>query len=508
MRIQTRLFLGTALLVLALMAAQWWLHLRQLTAVEAELGAVAASVGKDILRAGPEVLMHEFNQKAQGMVWVEDESAECEDPTEAVRRDVHVVVIPEDADAEVTEKITKRIIRRAPEGGDEVASSEMEVQLEAQVVADRLELHGASEVELINESGDDGGVRRYELKVVTGDEGPDRYLVISRDGGHQLQRIPIPVEPAVREFRSTMQRGFAVGGVLLVVGLVGAGVLANRVSRPLRGLAEGAEAVGRGDLGVQVPVTAAGEVGELQRSFNSMSSRLAELETERDRWREREHLAQLGDLSRGLAHTLRNPLNTLGLAVDELASGGGDRDDLAGTARAQIRRIDQWLRSFLALGAEDAAEPAREDLSDLTRAVVFEAVQQGAPVRLETAESNVDVHVVATALRSALANLVENAAEVATVEEPVEVEVRHEGDRGVVTVRDHGPGLPEHVRRRLFEPHVTTKVGGSGMGLFLARQLIVGMHGGALEIDDHPEGGTIAVMKLPISTVEEPADES
>jgi signal transduction histidine kinase len=50
---------------------------------------------------------------------------------------------------------------------------------------------------------------------------------------------------------------------------------------------------------------------------------------------------------------------------------------------------------------------------------------------------------------------------------------------------------------------VTTKVGGSGMGLFLARQLIVGMHGGVLEVEDHPDGGTIAVVKLPIAPREE-----
>ena len=300
-----------------------------------------------------------------------------------------------------------------------------------------------------------------------------------------------------------MQRGAAVSGLLLVVGLIGAGVLANRVTRPLRGLAEGAEAVGRGELGVQIPVTAVGEVGELQRSFNTMSARLAELEGERDRWREREHLAQLGDLSRGLAHTVRNPLNTLGLAVEELAAGDDGRNDLVVTARSQIRRIDQWLRSFLALGAEDAAEPASEDLADIARAVVLEAVQQGRTVELEDPEGPVPVIVVATAVRAALANLLENASDVTPDGESVTVEIGAGGDHGFVRITDRGPGLPEDVRRRLYQPHVTTKVGGSGMGLFLARQLVVGMHGGRLEVEDHPDGGTIAVVKLPLDVADE-----
>lgn len=496
MRIQTRLFLGTALLVLALMATQWWLHLRQLRDMEAELGAVAASVGKDILKFGPNTFMREFNQETHGMVWVDGEEIESVELEPLIRHDVHVAVIPEGADVELTETITKQVIRTSPDGTAVVNGSRVRVQ------ADRIELETDHDVAIVDEAAGGGEERRFVVQVVADEESPGRTLIIRDDGG-QLQRIPIPVEPAVETFRSTMQRGAAVGGALLIFGLVGAGVLANRVTRPLRGLADGAEAVGRGEFGFQVPITAAGEVGELQRSFNTMSARLAQLETERDRWREREHLAQLGDLSRGLAHTVRNPLNTLGLAVEELAVGSEAKDDLVVTARSQIRRIDQWLRSFLALGAEDATEPSPEDFGDLTRAVVFEAVQEGRPVEIDYADGDVPVVVVATAVRAALANLLENASDVTPDGESVEVVVRRENDFGVVSIRDRGPGLPEDVRQRLFEPHVTTKVGGSGMGLFLARQLVVGMHGGVLEIEDHPEGGTIAVVKLPTAIPEE-----
>ncbi len=498
MRIQTRLFLGTALLVLTLMAVQWWLHLRQMRAMEAELGAVAAAVGKDILQFGPATLLPGLNKEAHGMVWVDGESIDGAEVEGQVRRDVRVVVIPEDSEATITRHITDRVVRSRDGAETPVVVSEVEVEMATAMVADRIDVT-VDGADIDTGCGiEEGGEQRFVLQVVADDEQFGRSLVIRSDGG-QLQRIPIPVEPAVNTFRSTMQHGAAVGGALLVFGLVGAGVLANRVTRPLRGLADGAEAVGRGELGVQVPVTAAGEVGELQRSFNTMSARLAELESERDRWREREHLAQLGDLSRGLAHTVRNPLNTLGLAVEELATGAENRDDLVVTARTQIRRIDQWLRSFLALGAEDAAEPTREGLSDLTRDVVFEAVQQGRAVEIDIADDEVPITVVATAVRAALANLLENASDVTPAGRAVEVEVRRDGDLGVVAIRDRGPGLPPDVRERLFEPHVTTKVGGSGMGLFLARQLVVGMHGGILEVDDHPDGGTIAVVKLPIS---------
>ena len=109
------------------------------------------------------------------------------------------------------------------------------------------------------------------------------------------------------------------------------------------------------------------------------------------------------------------------------------------------------------------------------------------------------MQVVPGAVRAALANLVENATEVSPTGEAVIVGVARDGDEAVIRVVDRGPGLPEEVRQRLFTPHVTTKVDGSGMGLFLAQQLIEGMHGGRLEIVDGNEGGTVAAVRLPLA---------
>jgi hypothetical protein len=179
-------------------------------------------------------------------------------------------------------------------------------------------------------------------------------------------------------------------------------MLANRLTRPLRRLAAGAEAVGRGELGVQVPEDAPGEVGELQRSFNQMSSRLAALELERSRWLERENLAQLGDLSRGLAHTVRNPLNTLGLAIEELALT--ERPGRP-TARGQIRRttagcVRSWQSVLRTppLPRSSTSGAGRMTLARFRRGTA--AVDGG--------EQLLPVRAVPSALRAAIANLVEN----------------------------------------------------------------------------------------------------
>jgi len=128
MRIQTRLFLGTALLVLALMAVQWWLHVRQLRAVESELGVVAASVGKDIIRAGSGTFVSELKVEGDPVVWVDGDDCAPEDVGAEVRHDVRVIVIPEQADAEVTHRITRKVLRRPPDSHVELDEEGIRVE--------------------------------------------------------------------------------------------------------------------------------------------------------------------------------------------------------------------------------------------------------------------------------------------------------------------------------------------------------------------------------------------
>jgi len=510
MRIQTRLFLGTAALVLALMALQWWLYARQLRSIEDEITRVATTIGTRVLSAEREIFGEALFAGARN-VWVNtDGSAEIDVETGSTDEagkdtDVQVVMVPHPADPHVVEYEGKRVLRHEfvrPVGDS--GTEKIEWVIETREIDDVDNVmagehdHAVSTIASMPEN-----VRKLVVAVEDGEELDDRFLVVSEDD-EAVHRIPIPVSPAVSRVRETMREGAAMGGLLLVVGLFASAVMSRRLTRPLRSLTDGAEALGHGDLGIQVPVSATGEVGDLQRSFNRMSARLAELEAEREMWQEREHLAQLGDLSRGLAHTLRNPLHTLGLAVEELASGKGERQDLVATSRSQIRRIDRWLRSFLALGAEEVAEPEETDLGVLVRAVALESVQQGAEVRVEGGNDDLRVRVVPGAVHAALANLIENATEVSPEGEPVEVKVAVENGDAVVSIVDGGPGLPDAVRERLFSPHVTTKVGGSGMGLFLARQLVVGMHGGSLEIVDGTDGGTVATMRLPLLGEEAP----
>ncbi len=494
MRIRTQLFLGTAALILSLVGIQWWLQLRQLKAIEREVNEVAKSVGERVILSNAFFSRFDTNGPLPLPPGIDPKKV----PQMGNFTPGTAVFISEGAEKTAPPAGGNE----SPKPGEPKGTIRFESNVNHKIVIRRSGTPGEIETTQFPtenlKPGETTVQKNFVVKIEPVADNAERMLVISGlpDGP---KKIPIPTSKSTQIVQSTIQQQLIAACLLLVVGSGLAAMFAHRMTSPLRTLAEGTEAIGRGELGVQVPVSGRGEIGELQKAFNRMSSRLAQLETERKAWKAREHLAELGDLARGLGHTLRNPLNTLGLVVEELAGRGtGDGSELVTTARGQIKRIDWWLRSFLTLGAGQAATPEIADLRDVLNDVVFETSQSGHPVTFDSPDEPMHALVVAPAIRAALSNLVNNAVEASPAETPVSVTMTAENDCAMIAIRDHGPGLPEEVRSRLFTPHVTTKTGGSGMGLFLARQLVEGTGAGTLLIGDAEGGGTLVTVCLPL----------
>jgi signal transduction histidine kinase len=233
-----------------------------------------------------------------------------------------------------------------------------------------------------------------------------------------------------------------------------------------------------------------------------MSVQLAELEAEREHLRALANLSELGEVGRGLAHSLRNPLNTLGLAVDTLALEA-DPAAIAGLrlrAREQIRRIDEALKGFLALGAGLASVSEVVDVRVLIEDLLLEASQRAdgrVGFQLTLPEQPLPLKVQAQELRAALQALLVNALEASPDGALVDIELCADGaDRARLRIGDRGPGLPAHVRERLYTAHLSTKPDGAGMGLFLAHRILRERYGGQLELNDRDGGGTWALARF------------
>jgi signal transduction histidine kinase len=234
--------------------------------------------------------------------------------------------------------------------------------------------------------------------------------------------------------------------------------------------------------------------------------RLARLEEER---RRSERLAAAGALAAGLAHEVRNPLNAIGLAAQRLArlAGAGEEGRvLAARIRAEVGRLETTLKDFLDLGRPAGAERELHDLADLARDVValleLEAAERH--VRLVAQLEPVAARVDREAVRRALVNLMRNALEASPAGAQVEVAVgtlksaRTSGRLWArLAVRDSGSGIDPEFAERAFDAFVTTKAGGSGLGLALVRR-VAEEHGGRASLRNHPAGGVEALLELPL----------
>ncbi len=337
-------------------------------------------------------------------------------------------------------------------------------------------------------------VIRMELGQQQGD------LTLTTNGVRQVIHVPrAGVGNAIERFSQQLLLG---GLSLLVLGLLAAYALARRITRPLRELATAADEIGAGALRQTVAVSGVAELRSTIETFNRMSAQLSELEAERERLRALASLSELGEVGRAIAHSLRNPLNTLGLAVDTLAQTDDPTliADLRNRAREQIRRIDEALKGFLALGAGSAGVSESIDIRELLEDLLLEASQRAdGRVRfaLSLPPQPLLLRVQPSELRAALQALLVNALEASPDGEQVDIELRA-AVAGMLElcISDRGPGLTEQVRAHLFTPHLSSKPDGAGMGLFLAQRILRERYDGRLELLDRPGGGIQALARF------------
>jgi two-component system, LuxR family, sensor kinase FixL len=216
-------------------------------------------------------------------------------------------------------------------------------------------------------------------------------------------------------------------------------------------------------------------------------------------------VSELGQMASALAHEVTQPLaavsNYAAGAQKLLASGNvqGAQSALERitTQSHRAREIVQKLREFVKRGAPERRMESLPKV--IEEAVALSMVGTGQRIRLETQlDPAADLVLIdRVQVQQVLVNLVRNAIE-AMAESPrreLLISTRLEGERIATSVADSGPGLPGSVRARLFQPFVTTKASGMGVGLSICRA-IVDAHGGDLNAQDAPGGGTVFTMTL------------
>lgn len=220
-------------------------------------------------------------------------------------------------------------------------------------------------------------------------------------------------------------------------------------------------------------------------------------------------LSRLGQMAAGVAHEIRNPLQTINLELGILRNArdlsGEEISEHVRTALDEIQRLQRAVSGFLKVARLQGMTlgPLRVDelLSDVHHALEAEANLAGLDLELDLPEALPVVTGDREVLRQALQNLVQNAVQALPSREG-KVILRGGMQDGAVrlTVEDSGPGIPSENLEKVFDLYFTTKEGGTGVGLPLVRQAVE-MHGGSVSLDSRPGEGTRVCLKIPAQPV-------
>jgi two-component system sensor histidine kinase HydH len=209
-------------------------------------------------------------------------------------------------------------------------------------------------------------------------------------------------------------------------------------------------------------------------------------------------LSLLGEMSAVLAHEIRNPLASLKghaqLLAEHLPADSPDRRkaDRVVMESSRLEALTSDLLDFVRVGP---LELAPVPPVPILQASIEEVAGGGFDLRREQAPSSWPLD--AARVRQVFINVLRNAHQASRPSDArPEVGLRVEGDLLVVTVRDHGEGLPKGQEERIFDPFFTTRTTGTGLGLAVARR-IVELHGGTLTAANHPQGGAVFRIALP-----------
>jgi signal transduction histidine kinase len=323
-------------------------------------------------------------------------------------------------------------------------------------------------------------------------DGGVAFRVMSQRHGDLVIVTGTPLDD-VDDSVATLVRGLtlAVPAASLLLALL-VWLLVGRVLRPVEKIRSQVAGIGGSNLDRRVPEP--GTRDEIDRLARTMNEMLARLESSSDRQRR-----FVADAS----HELRTPLARIRAELEvDLAHPGSA--DLLATHRKVLEDADaleRLVNDLLTLARGDVAEsPGHREPVDLDDVVLDEVWRLGAPVDI-SGVSAAQVPGDSTQLARVVRNLLENAVQHGGSK--VSIVLREEGPEAVLTVTDDGPGIPGPLRERVFERFAradearTTSAGGVGLGLAIARALVVA-HDGTIAVDPEHPGGARFVVRLPL----------
>ena len=226
-----------------------------------------------------------------------------------------------------------------------------------------------------------------------------------------------------------------------------------------------------------------------------------EIETELEVSR---RMASIGRLTAGVGHEVKNPINAIVVHLELLRNkvhAGGDALRHLDIIQSEIRRLDRVVQTLVDFSRPVELQLKDQDLRGVVSSVLMlasaEFETRGVTVESQAPPKSVYCRVDADLLEQALLNIVINGAQAMASGGLLEVRVTEDSRWAYIRIRDHGEGIPDDIRARIFDLYFTTKKEGSGIGLAMTYR-IVQMHHGQIDVESKAGSGTTFVLRLPL----------
>jgi two-component system, NtrC family, nitrogen regulation sensor histidine kinase NtrY len=336
---------------------------------------------------------------------------------------------------------------------------------------------------------------------------PNRVAVYAQPLGVEMgeltQRIAGAREIIAQHKERDMRKGFTYTYVVLtlaiwVASLVVLVYLANRISRPIQQVTAGLLEVAKGNFSHRLMVNRDDEIGRATQAFNDTAE---QLQRSRDRLVYLTQLASWQVLARKMAHEVKNSLTPIRLTVEEMVARHSESnrtflEQAAAIVVDEVESLERRVRAFSEFSAEPEVIPAPIDVNSVLeeRIAFLKNAHPEVSYAVRFAEDAPNAMADEDLVKGILVNLLENAAEAAGDGGRILAATSITPERVVIEVHDSGPGLSEQARKSVFQPTISFKKRGMGLGLSIARKSALVLGGDILLVAGELGGAGFRVV--------------
>jgi len=291
------------------------------------------------------------------------------------------------------------------------------------------------------------------------------------------------------------------------IGIIISLLIAEKYTEPIKKIAQASKRIAEGELVKIRDKNRKDEIGILIKSYNEMVDKLIEQKALEEKLKRTEQLSMIGQISSGIAHEIRNPLNFLSLSIGHIKERITDAQiedkaqllQLLDDLTKEIHKVNELIHNFLFLGKPITLQRewvVPERLINEALHLVRDKITPEMDIQIRSSNDKKPIYCDQEYMKICILNILLNAIQAVGGKGAITIECGNANGYSFITISDTGPGIPEEEKEKVFEPYYSTKQYGMGLGLAITKRFIE-EHNGRITVESTPGQGTTMIITVP-----------